>query len=670
MQDPHTAEQQYYFCQGLLANGSPMINPETGWSTRVWLAGDPVTGEGWIYSDLLSPLDVRNGHSTGPFTMAPGDTQDIILGIVVGMGADNLGSITAMRFYDQFAQKLYDNNFGPLPAPPQPMVTAHALDSTIVLDWDLTAAAYEQDGYTFEGYTVWQGESLEGPWVKLKTFDLKNGITEIWDYQYSSDLGALIEMPVIKGSDEGLANTITITHDVFTGRRLINGTPYYFAVTSYAYNPDDMPRAYECSKAGFEVVPHAPVLDMEFTQDVGSELDAVLSGPQLTPTWGKAVVVDPGQLTGHEYRVDFTESGGEYFWDLTDVTTGEVKLTDQTNFSGDDFYNVVDGARFIVRGILPSEYGWDDSKGSYGEGWDSSGDRWITGFYWGGHALFGGMDTGEEFWGSTGVGPADYVNTRVDFWTAGSHTADPVAHPWSNASTYLRPGYGFNGVGVFPGAAYDVEDEATPRRLNVCFVEYDAVDAFWDPIVGQREYLFIMLSDYLEDPSTLYNDDNNGLDADALFAMWVSQRGSMTYADFSLYMYVMHPLVVGENCLTFDTDGWAPVKSKAVAKDRLDDISVFPNPYMVMNQLERLGADQFVTFTNLPADKCALRIFTLNGEQVAAIEHGNGTPFERWDLCNQHGFSVASGMYFVHISTDYGTRTLKLAVINRGKPVQ
>ncbi|MBN2417119.1 T9SS type A sorting domain-containing protein, partial [bacterium] len=197
-----------------------------------------------------------------------------------------------------------------------------------------------------------------------------------------------------------------------------------------------------------------------------------------------------------------------------------------------------------------------------------------------------------------------------------------------------------------------------------------AVDAFWDPIVGEREYLFIMLSDYLEDPSTLYNDDNNGLDADALFAMWVGARSGYTYADFSLYMYVMHPLVVGENYLTFDTDGWAPEKSADVAKRRLDDINVFPNPYFAHNSAEGTFYGQFVTFNNLPEKECEIRIFTLNGDLVTTIIHANGTPFERWNLENSDGFPVASGMYFALVQTAFGQRILKLGVVNRGAAVE
>lgn len=673
MQDPSTAAEQYNFCRGLLSTGEPMIDPTTGRATTYWLAGDPVTGEGWIYSDLLSPMDIRFGNASGPFTMAPGDTQDIVIGIVLGRGTDNLNSITVMRHNDLIAQKLYDVNFGALAAPPRPVVTAHALDRTIVLDWDVTAAAYEEDGYAFEGYNIWQGRSADGPWTRIKTYDVSNNIRTIMDLTYSSDLGMLVEMPVARGDDTGLANTITVTEDAFSGDLLINGRPYYFAVTGYAYNPNGTPKVFENKKTGIEVVPRRPVLDVAYTQHIGTTIDAVLAGPQSTQTWGRARVIDPGQLTGHQYRVDFKQSGGEYYWDLTDVTTGEVKLADQTNFSGDDFYNVVDGAKFIVRGILLSDYGWDDSRGYRGTGWDYTGERWITGVNWGGHALYGGMDLGEKFFGST-LGPTDYRNVRVDFWNTAHHTADPVRYPWSNASTYDTSGSRvYNGTGVFPGSAWDVEDPDNPRRLNICFAEGDPADHFWDPVAadagdgkGGHEYLFIMASDYLEDPSTLYNEGNNGTTADVLFALWASQRGNRrTDGEFSLYMFVNHPLIAGENYLTFDTQGWEAEKSADVAKQRLDDINVFPNPYLVMNQLEMQGGGQFVTFNNLPADKCELRVFTLNGEVVAVIEHDNGTPFERWNLRNQHGFPVASGMYFVYISTEYGHRVLKLAIVNR-----
>jgi hypothetical protein len=74
---------------------------------------------------------------------------------------------------------------------------------------------------------------------------------------------------------------------------------------------------------------------------------------------------------------------------------------------------------------------------------------------------------------------------------------------------------------------------------------------------------------------------------------------------------------------------------------------------------------QFVTFNNLPEDNCIIRVFSLSGQLVASIEHNNGTPFERWYLQNDEEIPVASGMYIVHIETEFGDKILKLGVINR-----
>ena len=54
--------------------------------------------------------------NTGPFQMVVGDTQDVVLGLIGGMGGDNLSSITVLKYNDIFAQFAYDNNFS-LPTP-------------------------------------------------------------------------------------------------------------------------------------------------------------------------------------------------------------------------------------------------------------------------------------------------------------------------------------------------------------------------------------------------------------------------------------------------------------------------------------------------------------------------------------------------------------------------
>ncbi|MBN2416593.1 T9SS type A sorting domain-containing protein [bacterium] len=115
----------------------------------------------------------------------------------------------------------------------------------------------------------------------------------------------------------------------------------------------------------------------------------------------------------------------------------------------------------------------------------------------------------------------------------------------------------------------------------------------------------------------------------------------------------------------FSTNGLQPLTGRDAAASRLRDITVFPNPFFALNRYSAHQYDQHVTFSNLPADVCTIRIFTLNGELVRTLEHDNGTSFKRWDLENEDRFPVVSGMYIAAVETVYGRRILKLAVIGR-----
>jgi hypothetical protein len=115
---------------------------------------------------------------------------------------------------------------------------------------------------------------------------------------------------------------------------------------------------------------------------------------------------------------------------------------------------------------------------------------------------------------------------------------------------------------------------------------------------------------------------------------------------------------------TINTAAFAKSKSADVAAARIDEITVFPNPYFGHNQAEGTFFAQFVTFGNLP-EKCTIRIFSLSGQLVRTIVHESGTPFERWDLLNSDQLPVGSGMFIVHIETAFGDKVLKLGVVNR-----
>jgi len=115
---------------GLNGDGSPVIDPTTGQPTRFMFSGDPVTQTGWLDP---TPSDVRLLLGSGPFTLAPGASQDVIAALIVGQGTDRLSSLTALRLGTQLARLLVR---GDLPTPTLPaLVGADATPGQVSLHW-------------------------------------------------------------------------------------------------------------------------------------------------------------------------------------------------------------------------------------------------------------------------------------------------------------------------------------------------------------------------------------------------------------------------------------------------------------------------------------------------------------------------------------------------------
>ncbi len=108
--DPTANLDSYNHMQGLFADGSPIVDPTTGFETRFMHSGEPVSGMGWLDSN---PADRRMMVSSGPFHMAPGDTQQVEYAIAIGQGSNRLASISDLK---TLAAELKDL----VPPPPPP----------------------------------------------------------------------------------------------------------------------------------------------------------------------------------------------------------------------------------------------------------------------------------------------------------------------------------------------------------------------------------------------------------------------------------------------------------------------------------------------------------------------------------------------------------------------
>jgi len=112
--DPENAIEAYSCLKGLNSMGVPFTDPTCGCASSFLYPGDPVTQTGWL--DIY-PSDRRGLFSSGPFTFAPGDTQEVILAVVMGESSDRLGGIVTLRKMAPWINYLYENNFQNLRLP-------------------------------------------------------------------------------------------------------------------------------------------------------------------------------------------------------------------------------------------------------------------------------------------------------------------------------------------------------------------------------------------------------------------------------------------------------------------------------------------------------------------------------------------------------------------------
>lgn len=100
-------------------------------------------------------------------------------------------------------------------------------------------------------------------------------------------------------------------------------------------------------------------------------------------------------------------------------------------------------------------------------------------------------------------------------------------------------------------------------------------------------------------------------------------------------------------------------------------VNVFPNPLYGFNPATSYtnspSDEPFVTFSNLPED-ITITIYSLSGNKLRNLTTSDksspSSPFLRWDLKNDSGIRVASGLYIAIVnSPKYGQKILKFTII-------
>ncbi|HIG32068.1 MAG TPA: hypothetical protein EYQ09_01300 [Flavobacteriales bacterium] len=100
----------------------------------------------------------------------------------------------------------------------------------------------------------------------------------------------------------------------------------------------------------------------------------------------------------------------------------------------------------------------------------------------------------------------------------------------------------------------------------------------------------------------------------------------------------------------FNTDNIVASQGNlGVAKDAMEMINAVPNPYYGYNSYEVNQLDNRVKITNLP-QRATISIFTVSGTLVRKMKKDDIVTSIDWDLKNDYGIPIASGLYIIHVN--------------------
>ena len=688
--DPENAEEAYRYMNGLKGiNGLPYTDPQTG-EPGVFIAnGDPVAGTGWLDSDRHPSGDRRFLMTSGPFTMEPGDQQEIVGCLMVAGGPDALTSIRVFKYFDKFAQNAFDSNFD-LCSPPAPKVSMSQLDEKIILSWEDNSEdviGYSCLGYEFQGYNVYQGESAVGPWKLLKTFDIVDDIKVITDETLDLETGLLLSKPVQFGEDSGVKHFIEITEDAVRNSQLINNRQYYFTVTAYAFDPATAPVTVESSFKSLLVIPGTSGLGSDLDSDFSDVLtvtnESGVANAMFIPT-----VIDPYLLTNHTYQVHFAaENDSTNMWYLIDTDLGDTLVASENFPVSVDYYDEISLSGAIVPEaqevnlnmtdgfILTSEKATFNGPTTFSESetiTDDNDDTEIvfSGTYVGSSdGLWAGFIEGPPGLSPSGRPSGNDLKLDLEFrFTANG----------SNA-TYFNNSLTVIDTIHMPFELWTVEDET---QIDMAIFQSAGIKPIWGasvsaPIDSVFEFTknFFVLPVYQDysNPQSAADAYHYESDADLMGWMMSFDINNMLFENGNIFQVKFNNQVVpGEDVYTFVAAGMNSAND-VLFKSQLDAIMVYPNPYFGSNWDENNPLDRKVYFTQLGVGKTTIRIYTIAGALVSKIEKTiiSENDSERravWDLRNRAGVPVASGMYLAHLDirdsngNSLGEKVLKLAI--------
>ncbi len=274
--NPEEAEDFYGYLSGSWKDDTPIEEGGDGYlegtgPTPYMFPSDPSDNSAGTWSECSvsnAPDDRRFVQSSGPFTLEPGTTNEVIVGAVwVSNVAYPCPSFNKLLRADRIAQGLFDNCFDITDGPDAPDLSIIELDRELVITITngpssnnfneeyfekdpLIPPGYQDSVYNFQGYVIYQLSTPTPPCDNFQdcdeakivaNVDIRDGVAKIVNYEpFEEEVEIDVFTPIIKvdGDDDGIRHSFNIRDDLFAvdNPRLVNHKKYYYTAIAYAYN--------------------------------------------------------------------------------------------------------------------------------------------------------------------------------------------------------------------------------------------------------------------------------------------------------------------------------------------------------------------------------------------------------------------------------------------------
>jgi hypothetical protein len=237
---------------------------------------------------------------------------------------------------------------------------------------------------------------------------------------------------------------------------------------------------------------------------------------------------------------------------------------------------------------------------------------------------------------------------------SGSRLDDLTNHPDPGTTEFPNDGSGPFRIKI-PFEVWDMEAPDGPQQIDIDIYDRSQTYASGDTVYSFN-YYNRMYTHFIHLPYNAVGDYAAGNVYDHLTWNVVWWDTQFNQGDVLTFNYA-NPIQANVDEFSFSTKANVSTSSNDVS-----GVMIYPNPYYGFHELETSRKDKYVSFNHLPQE-ATIDIYTMGGTYVCRIEKNDASQFAKWDLNNQYGYPVASGLYIVRVISGDEEKILKLALV-------